>query len=295
MHGFRSFAHMLSRGLAVALLVLLPSCGDDAPMGKLSLSITDAPVDGATAVIVTILGIELQPANGDRISVVYDAPRQIDLLALQGGLSEPLLDGLSVPAGPYAWLRLMVGASSGGESTITLLDGTMHPLIMPSGEETGLKLVGGVSVPAGGEADFTVDFDLRQSVHDPVAANQPFILRPTLRLVDNSQAGAIAGSIDAALMPAGCSAGVYAYSGAAALPDDIGGIGADPVQTTLVEVPPSGPASYTLSMLAPGDYTVAFTCQAADDSPGEDDAIVFAPVASATVTAGATTTLDFVP
>src|SRR5688572_16831857 len=164
----REMRHTLFGATAAALLVLLPSCGDDMPMGELSLSITDAPVDGATSVIVTFLGVELQPANGDRISVVYDAPRQIDLLALQGGLSEPLLDDLSVPAGPYAWLRLMVGASSGGESKITLLDGTTHPLVIPSGEESGLKLHGGMSVAAGGVSDFTVDFDLRKSVHLPM-------------------------------------------------------------------------------------------------------------------------------
>src|SRR5688572_17900247 len=267
----REMRHTLFGATAAALLVLLPSCGDDMPMGELSLSITDAPVDGATSVIVTFLGVELQPANCDRISVAYDAPRQIDLLALQGGLSEPLLDGVTVPAGPYAWVRLMVGASSGGESTISLADGTTHPLVIPSGEESGLKLHGGMTVAAGGVSNFTVDFDLRQSVHDPMGANQPYILRPTLRLVDNQQAGGIAGSIDAALLTPGCSAAVYAYSGAAVLPDDIGGAGAAPVQTTLVEVPPSGPASYMLGMLAPGEYTVAFTCMAAADTPDADE------------------------
>jgi hypothetical protein len=246
--------------------------------------------------VVTFLGIELQPAAGDRIAVVYDAPRQIDLLALQGGLSEPLLDGITAPAGDYAWIRLMVGATAAGdESYITLADGTTHTLFIPSGEESGLKLHGGVSVPAGGESDFTVDFDLRKSVHEPMNASDDYMLRPTLRLVDNAQVGGIAGTIDPALLVLDCSPAVYAYSGAAVVPDDMGGVGADPLQTTLVTVPPTGPVTYMLGLLTPGAYTVAFTCQASSDTPGADEAIVFAPVATATVTAGTTTTVDFAP
>jgi hypothetical protein len=277
------------------VLALFAGCGGESPTGVITLSVTDAPVDGATAVVVSFLGVELQPMDGDRISVVYDTPRTIDLLALQNGLSVPLLDGVTVPAGGYSWIRLMIGASSGGESYITLLDGTTHPLVIPSGEQSGLKLHGGIDVAAGGSSDFTVDFDLRKSVHEPMNASDAFVLRPTLRLVDNMRAGAIGGSVDSTLLVSGCSPAVYAYSGAAVVPDDIGGAGADPVETAMVVVPASGPATYFLPNLAPGDYTVAFTCAASADSPDTDDAIVFAPVRAAAVTAAATTTLDIVP
>ena len=283
------------RPLMFFVLALFAGCGD--PMyGTLNLAVTDAPVDGATAVVVTFDGVELQPMSGDRVSVVYDAPRQIDLLALQGGLAEPLLDGLTVPAGEYAWVRLMVGATRGStESYIALDDGSIHSLYIPSGAESGLKLNGGMIVAAGGTADFTVDFDLRRSVHDPMGGSSDYILRPTLRLVDDIQVGRITGTVDPLLLGPACSAAVYAYTGTVT-PDDVGGSGAQPISTAFVVTDATtGVSSYTLAFLPAGDYTVALTCMAAADAPSSDDAIVFNPVRQTSVSAGGTTTLDLVP
>jgi hypothetical protein len=169
------------------MLLALGGCDDDSGTGKLSLAITDAPVDGATAVVVQFTGVEVKPADGSARSFTFDAPRQIDLLALTGTDSELLLDEVEVPAGRYNWVRLAVDADEDGvtDSYIDLDDGSRHELEVPSGAETGLKLVSGFRVPAGGEASFTLDFDLRKSVHEPMGAGDSFKLRPTLRIVDN--------------------------------------------------------------------------------------------------------------
>ena len=74
------------------------------------------------------------------LTFTFPTPHQVDLIQQQGGSSAVLLSGVSLPAGKYAWIRLMVDPSA---STITLADGSVHPLTIPSGAETGLKLVHG--------------------------------------------------------------------------------------------------------------------------------------------------------
>lgn len=276
--------HLRSLVITGFTALMLAACGGD-ENGSLSIAVTDAPIDDATAVVVTFTGIELQPQGGGRITIIYDTPRQIDLLALQGGLTSPLLTDQIVPAGDYAWIRLMVDSGPGSTASyITLSDTTVHPLYVPSGDETGLKLNGGMTVAAGGSSDFTVDFDLRKSVNAP-SSGTDYKLRPTLRLVDDLQVGAIAGSVSAALITVGCSPAVYAYTGVVT-PNDVGSA-VPPMSSALVVN-----GGYMLAFMSAGTYTVAFTCEALADAPDTDDAIAFGPVASATVVAGATTTLN---
>lgn len=285
--------------LSVLAILLLAACSDDDPRtGRLTLGVTDAPVDNASKVVVVFTGVEVKPQDGDAINFEYDAPRSIDLLALEGGGSEIILDNVEVPSGGYNWVRLQVTAEEDGEldSFIELDDGSQHELEIPSGAETGLKLVSGFGVPAGGAAAFTIDFDLRKSVHEPMDAADSYKLRPALRLVDNAQAGDIAGTVAPTLITLDCSPAVYVFSGAGATPDDVDGIPPEPVNTALVELnTDSGEFEYRAAFLAPGEYTAAFTCDAADDNPATDDAIAFTPGQSATVTANSTAAVNFGP
>src|SRR5690606_298968 len=217
---------------ALALLVLalpLAAClydEDDNAYGQMKLAVTDAPVDGATSVVVQFTGVEFKPRGGMSTVIEFDQPRSIDLLALQGGGTELLLDGATLPAGQYNWLRRIVNAEPVlMDSYIAFSDGAMYSLFIPSGDETGLKLVRGFTVPAGGVADFTLDFDLRKSVHDPASepgnASGDYILRPVLRIVDNTQVGRISGTVAGSLITAGCDPVVYVFAGAEVTPDDV--------------------------------------------------------------------------
>ena len=155
---------MKNRTLLTAALgsVLLTACGGggDGSSGSMALRLTDAPVDEATSVIVEFTGVELLRANGAPLLFTFE-PRRIDLLALQGGDSTTLLNGVTVPAGDYRQIRLQVNAGrDASDSYITLDDGSMHALFIPSGNQSGLKLTGGFTVPEGGSADFTIDFEV---------------------------------------------------------------------------------------------------------------------------------------
>lgn len=304
--------------LTVTLLAsatLLAGCGGsgtNAGTGKLTLGITDAPVDNAEHVYIQFHGIELQgpggrtalyfcqdAADASKTVVSSDActtpaaPKQIDLLALNGGLSAELLNGYVLPAGDYSWMRLMVDTDAALDSYIVALGGTSYELTIPSDSETGLKLNRGFAIPANGSADFTIDFDLRKSVH--VTGTGTYILRPTLRLVDNTLVGAIAGSVATLSATApGCTPAVYVFEGAGVTPDDIDGIAADPVTSATVKLDSnSGEYRYKAAFLEAGDYTVAYTCQALADDPANNDVLTFSGTSTVSVTAKTLATHNF--
>ena len=292
--------------------ILLTACGgsgggdssSNGPgTGEVSFAITDSPVSNAVSVVILVAGIELNPENGERISYTFDEPKSIDLLQLQGNEFEQLITDETVTAGKYTWARLDVIAEQGNDqdSYIILNDNSRFSLRIPSNEQSGLKVNTNFDVEQDGSTYYTIDFDLKKSVHDP-QGTPDYILRPTLRLVKNELVGSISGIVDPELVMAencvdsgGQDDAVYVYSGPQASPDDIDGIDPEPVSTANVTLDPNdGMYKYTAGFLEQGDYTVTFTCQASNDMPDVDDAIEFVMPMDAMVVAGEITTVNFV-
>ena len=299
--------------IAASLTLILTACGgsggDSSSTGSLSLSVTDAPVDTADNVVVEFNGVEIKPTDGDSITFDYTercvadpASCQIDLLALSDGTSELILDDETVASGQYDWLRLMVKAEPGERDSYIVVNGQEFELRIPSGAQTGLKINGGFVVPAGGESSFTIDFDLRKSVNDPQGppASDDYILRPTLRMVDNSTTGTLSGNVDTSFFNSGsCSGAVYVFAaGTVDAPDDEDGegFGPDPITSALVE--DDGVHSYKINLLSEGDYLIAFTCDALADSPevdDDDDTVGFLSRDTVTIAADSDTVYIFRP
>jgi hypothetical protein len=317
----------------VSALISLAGCGgsgDSGPdTGTLRLGITDSPVDQVSAVVVQFTGVELKPKNGPAFSRDFTTPKSIELLSLQGVNREMLLENETVPAGEYEWLRLKVNVDPDvRDSYVTMIDGSECEMRIPSGNQTGLKLIRGFTVGVGTVTDFTLDFDLRKSLIEPpgqasdstTCDGRVFQLKPVLRMVDNLQVGAIGGAIDPSLLtPAACinspvkPGNVYLFGPVAAgtdpatvVPDDVDGIatdGADPLASALVS---DVDYSYTIGFVPPGKYVVAYTCDAdsplvdadATDTPplpAVDEAVSFTPAAGIVVdvTANQIVTVDF--
>ncbi len=293
-----SFTKLINASLAIFLVVFITACNSSSDDSTtLSLDLTDAPVDGATEVVVEFTGVELKPSGGPAFSIDFDAARQIDLLALQGTNAANLLDDVEVEAGSYQWMRLKVNAEANTmDSFISFEDGSSFSLTVPSGNETGLKLVRGITVTQGSHASFVIDFDLRKSVVDPVGRVDDYFLKPALRLIDNNEAGHIQGTVTNAIAESeACSNGVvvYTYEGLDIVADDEGSQ-TPPLTSANVEFNNADSTyDYTVGYLSPADYTLAITCQAADDLAETDEDIEFIVSINATVIADQTTTANF--
>jgi len=294
MRGLRSVC------VAGALLGLV-ACGGSGGTGvtQVKMSVGDAPVDGAQAVVVKFTGVELTGNSGPPVTISFAQPKTIDLLT-ESGTASAVLFNQPIPSGNYGQIRLMVSADGDpANSYITLSDGTTHGLQVPSGSETGLKLVSGFSVPDSGVVDYTIDFDLRQAIICPAGQSPVCTLKPVERLVDNTTVGNIQGTVSNTSVPTGCTPGVYLYGGTVTAPEDMNSAGSatDPNKPISSRVPVATsqpPYYYQFTFLAPGTYTVAFTCQAAQDDPDlVDSAVTFNPVLpNISVTANMTTTVD---
>lgn len=284
--------------ILVSGALALTACGGSgsgSPQGQVSVGVTDAPVDGATAVMMTFDSIELKPADGKSIVFPLDNTGPINVLDLQDGAREMLLDSVTVPAGRYNYIRLHVAKQAGSESTIEFKDGSVFPLTVPSSEESGLKLNRGIVVPVNALADFTVDIDLRKSVHEVRSGlGTEYVMRPTLRLVQTDTTGSISGTVDPAVASAtDCDPVVYVYEGSGVAPDDLGSATPPVTSANVTLDETTGEYHYRASYLVEGEYTAALTCEAAADAPDTDDDIAFEAQGDVTVTAGDNASLDF--
>ena len=287
----------------LAALAALPGCGGSGGGGgtasstdaTLNLGVTDAPImrgiDQISNVFVQFHGVELHGPSGTT-TINFDAPKQIDLLTYSGTNAAALLEGTALPAGDYQWIRLLV--DTGGTLDTYIVDGTgTHELTIPSGAQTGLKLVQGFTLAQGDIANFTIDFNIAHSLGSNASG---YFLKPTLRLVDNTQAGVLIGNVSPTLITAHCSDGgsdagaVYIYSGAVT-PTDISGATTDPVTTARVTT--DGTYAYTIGFLSPGSYTVAWTCDEGADDPQQVDTLNFFGTTAVTIAAHTTISQNF--
>lgn len=270
---------------ALATVIALSACGGGGggssssnSSGELSLGITDGPVENASEVVVSFTSVELHGAEHKLIE--FDEAKTLNLLALQGEDRSLLLDGESLASGDYQWIRLGVNEVD----SYIVIDGVgdgdgQFPLEIPSSAQTGLKLNRGFTIGVGSTNDFTIDFDLRKSVHQEGTGG--YKLRPTLRLVNNLEVNTVNGTVAEALVNnVNCSNGdnndtgnaVYLFSGNDALIQDIQGNDADPMASAKVAYNPKTKLyEFTIGYVPVGDYTVAFTCDASLDINTEDN------------------------
>lgn len=275
-----------------------------AEYGFITLSVTDAPIDYATEVWVQFDGVEFMPSpnstDQNPILIMLDTPMSINLLELQGTKSKDLLTNEILPTGVYAWVKLKVTASKDGvmDSYIVLNDGSVHELAMPNGSELDLTIVGGLEVIANIASAKTIDFDLRKSI--VLVGPDDYQIQPVVNLISNDQSGSIEGTVKLKeLISFSCSDfdpftgnAVYLYEGFNVTPDDVDGIGADPVASALINFNRSnGKFEFSFGFVPFGKYTATFTCQADLDDQATDDVLNFTTTKNVNITSTKTKTL----
>lgn len=287
--------------LTAVVAVTAAACGGSgadqgATTGFLSLGISDGPVYNAQKVCITFDEIELKSASETTL-IALDPPKKVNLLDFQGANAAPLLIDEEVAAGNYQWMRLGVDAVQGsmggagdtgapgcdGEASYIIMeDGSLYNLYVPSGANTGLKLVSGFTVPANGSPDFTAEFDLARSITAPPGLNPDVVLKPVIRLVNNVAVGTLTGVVATELATAeACEPSVYVFD-EGVTPNPIG-IDDDP---TSMETDPNDPVAtamvnehmnndgsvewnYTIGFMLPGNYEAAFNCDGMNFEPAD--------------------------
>jgi hypothetical protein len=135
------------------------------------------------AVVVTFNEIMLKHSEeGTPIVKTFEGGKEINLLD-EGQKGASLLAEFGeeeLRAGRYEWIRLMVDL----DKCFVSKDGEKFPIDIPSGAQTGLKLVRGFWVHGIGVSDFTIDFSVRKNLTR--MSDGTYKLKPTLKLIDNT-------------------------------------------------------------------------------------------------------------
>lgn len=228
------FRLVLTFALALGLAAGCASSPSSPGFGTMRVRMTDAPGDfDAVNLVITEVSVRREgtDAESDTVSgewvVLSDGSATYDLMDLRNGIFATIGEA-SVPAGRYNQVRLKLGSGS-----TVVIDGVTHPLVVPSGEQSGLKLVGAFTLPEDGSLDIGIDFDAARSLHQ--TGNGTWMLKPVVRVMTVPMAGSIRGVV----VPDSTAVTIFATQ-------------ADTVASAMASLD----GSFQLSLLAPGTYTL---------------------------------------
>jgi len=237
----------------------MTSCNRDNGMGRLQVKLMDAPSPyDFDAIYLDVTGVEVniesEGAEG-KWFVLSTGAGVYNIMSLVNG-SDVLLANAELPAGQLKQVRLILG-----DGNTIIVEGISHRLVIPSGDESGLKINVNETIGEGDELTLMLDFDAAHSIN--VQGNGGYHLKPVLRGVILERTG----SIHAIVAPVDGSVAVFASNGTTSF-------------STYAEPETD---QFLLRGLPPGTYSVSIVY------PGSDQAIIFENL---TVTAGVVTELE---
>lgn len=252
--------------------------------GTLRVAITDQ--SGYSSVVVAITQIRVVPEgeegteSGGDLPVVatFNPARVVDIMQLD--YEQLLLGQAPVPAGAYSQLRLVLAPNLSGEEPVnyaTLVDApeVRLPLVTPSGQQSGLKIVGDFTVEAATTNTIVMDFDPARAIN--VTGNGRYMLKPTgIRLTQVQSIEQSFGAVAGAVLPqeAWATMVVEAYPEGQTEPAATSGVNLEDGTFRL----PLAPGNYTLLISASGYQTL--------DTATTDPVQVFTVAAEADTAAG---------
>ncbi len=200
--------------IAAILFLALAGCSSNSGSsslgsGDLNVSLTDAPSPDYKAVYISVNQVEVKASsdNGENGWQVVDiVNKTINLLDFTGGILEDL-GTRNLPAQTYNQLRLVLASAPDDENNLNgdphpfanyviLNDGsdTVHELKVPSGYQSGIKLVKQFSIAVSGLTELILDFDAMKSVVQAGNSGQ-WILKPVIEVLDTVTLARIDGSV----------------------------------------------------------------------------------------------------
>ena len=213
----------------------------------------------------------------------------VNLLELTDTNAAILINEAVIEPGSYEWLAMDIAAErnvrdsyvmteTGGEEEIELR--------VPSGR---VRLVSGFEVPPNRALRLLFDWDMRRGLVFPPGQGQ-YMLKPAFRMLEVTAYVPLQGTISSTtvgtdlepqrttalrtITSISASATSSMSSQGAVTPDDVDEGTDDPIAT--VEATRNAAGDYVYrTLIAPGTYTVVFSCEAGNDDPVADDEITF--------------------
>lgn len=198
-----------SLAILIFAIIAITGCNTDEnslPEGKgrLNVHLTDAPfpIQLVSSALVTIDKVEIRKSSDADVEdenssfiTIAEGEMEYDLLELTNGITEELAS-VDLEPGSYDMIRLRVV-----DSKVTLNNGEVYDLKVPSGSASGLKIKiqPAIMIEAGQTSDVLLDFDVSKSfvAKGNVAAGNiiGFNFKPVVRGAYLGAAGRIQGSV----------------------------------------------------------------------------------------------------
>ncbi len=199
--------------LCLPLVIFWMSCGggggdSGGSTGTMNLSITDQATTDYRAIYVTIKQVEVHKDGGAGWQVVplQFEKKTFNLLELVNGVREELALA-TLATGHYTQMRLILGDTP--DNSINILSTPhlyanyliefigntheLHELKVPSGFQTGIKIVKGFDINANETTELILDFDANRSIVR-AGSNGDWLLKPTIKLLNTTECSIIQGN-----------------------------------------------------------------------------------------------------
>jgi hypothetical protein len=166
--------------IALCMTLLFNDCkkdstspGPSTSYGSMAVRLKDV-AGNYQQVNVEIQQVSVHMAGGDWINLPTRAGIY-NLLVLQNGIDTPLVNTTQLPTGKITQMRLILGTHN-----TVMVNNSMYPLTVPSGSETGIKLIGNEAITVNQLLVVKLDFNADASVVD---SGSTYLLKPTIQVV----------------------------------------------------------------------------------------------------------------
>lgn len=210
----------------------LGSCSKDNDTdatANMRMHLTDGPAD-YDAIYLDVQAVEINMSGSTWITLHPMRPGIYDILRFSNG-EDTILTNDIIPTGRINQIRLVLGSNNS-----IVVDGVTHPLTVPSGQTSGVKVNFDMTFQSGNTYDVWLDFDAATSI--VATGSGKYQLKPVIRAFAAAQTGIIKGY----LLPAAAGGTVYAINGT----------------DTFSAIPDPLHAYFSINGLPPGTYNMWF-------------------------------------
>ncbi len=215
-------------GLFLSLALTLAACGGGgsgsggSDQGTLAVSLVDSSTENYLGVYVTIDEVAIH-SNSNGWETIATPGGTYNLLELVNGVREELAL-TQLDSGSFTQLRLLLGSTA--DNTLNLLgdphpfpnyliddSDAVHELKVPSGYQSGIKIVKGFTINDNQTTELILDFDAMKSVVKAGKSGK-HLLKPTIKMLATTDGVLLSGLVDdGTLGLAGAMVSAQTYDG----------------------------------------------------------------------------------